>query len=346
MTETDSSGNVTKVTGAIWISPSGESFVVYSGDDGLPTRAVIGDYIIIFENYKLGTVNTVDVALIYPNGSYTITRDIVIDVSHFSSSQSLKTSGITTSKAVSAQRQGLSLRDTIQWASMVLAVSGCVAAVIMSAGTASLLCAGAILSIAINLLPEDNVALEGTAVGLGAIGCGIGDTGSCIGLVLQTTGNIMDAAQVTQTNQSSAITQAETALVGATGDISFKLTWTWSNSSRTEGPDIDIWVEDPNGHLLSSSRDGYGLGPCPDGGKIDEDDLGGWGNGDGGGPERVYWPTGLSPTGTYTYGVRYYQGDGTVEYTLRVYKGSTPQTTKTGTLTSPGSRITLGTVIN
>lgn len=131
---------------------------------------------------------------------------------------------------------------------------------------------------------------------------------------------------------------------GGLGDLSFTLTWTWSGSSRTEGPDIDLWVTDPHGDQLTTSRDGYGLGPCPDGGQIDYDDLGGWGDGDGGGPERAFWPTESAPSGTYSYGVRYYQGDGTATYTLKVYKGTTVFATKTGTLTTTGDYITIGNV--
>ncbi len=128
------------------------------------------------------------------------------------------------------------------------------------------------------------------------------------------------------------------------GDISFILTWTHSGSSRSEGPDIDMWVTDPDGYTLSSSRNGYGLGPTPNGGRIDHDDLGGWGDGDGGGPERAYWPTGQAPGGTYIYGVRYYQGDGAASYTLKIYFGSNLYRTETGTLTSPGGGITVGDV--
>jgi hypothetical protein len=132
--------------------------------------------------------------------------------------------------------------------------------------------------------------------------------------------------------------------LGPRGDISFTLTWSWNGSSRGEGPDIDIWVTDPKGHTLSSSGYNYSLGPCPDGGEIDFDDLGGWGDGDGGGPERAYWPPRRGPSGTYTYGVRYYHGDGTANYILNVYKGRILYTTKTGTLTSKGNAITLGSV--
>jgi len=105
-----------------------------------------------------------------------------------------------------------------------------------------------------------------------------------------------------------------------------------------------MWVTDPNGYTLSTSRNDYSLGPTPNGGVIDHDDLGGWGSGDGGGPERAYWPTGSASTGAYTFGVRYYQGDGTAYYSLRIYFGTTLYTSYTGTLTSPGSAITVGSI--
>jgi len=138
---------------------------------------------------------------------------------------------------------------------------------------------------------------------------------------------------------------------GARGNPSFSLTWSYSQDSAPEGPDIDIWVVDPYGQTLSSSRDGYSLGPTPEGGEIDFDDQGATGPGDGGGPERVYWPEGQAPTGTYSYGVRYFTGQGTAYYTVRVYKNSRLVTTKTGRLSSPGGnalpmgpRVPLGTI--
>lgn len=138
---------------------------------------------------------------------------------------------------------------------------------------------------------------------------------------------------------------------GARGNPSFTLTWSYSEDSEAEGPDIDCWVVDPYGQTLSTSRDGYSLGPTPEGGEIDFDDQGATGPGDGGGPERVYWPDGQAPSGRYTYGVRYYEGIGTAYYTMRVYKNNTLVATKTGTLACPdgysyplGPRVTLGTI--
>ena len=85
---------------------------------------------------------------------------------------------------------------------------------------------------------------------------------------------------------------------GTVGDPAFTLTW--SHDQSDEGPDIDMWVRDPNGSVLSTSRDGYSLGPTPEGGAIDRDDLGAYGAGSGGGPERAYWLPGSQPGGTYS----------------------------------------------
>jgi hypothetical protein len=131
---------------------------------------------------------------------------------------------------------------------------------------------------------------------------------------------------------------------GPNGDPTFTLVWGWSDSAMSEGPDIDIWVEDPLGQLLATSRDGFGLGPTPQGGEIDYDDLGGWGSGDGGGPERCFWPNSQAPNGTFTFGVRYFQGDGTADYTLRIYKNSSLLSTYVGTVNTPGTYVTLGSI--
>jgi hypothetical protein len=129
---------------------------------------------------------------------------------------------------------------------------------------------------------------------------------------------------------------------GSAGDPAFTLTW--SHDQSDEGPDIDMWVRDPKGQLLSTSRDGFSLGPTPEGGAIDRDDLGAHGDGTGGGPERTYWRAGSAPSGTYTYGVRYYQGEGTADYTLRVYINSKLTDTKTGRFSSRGNQVQLGQV--
>ena len=126
---------------------------------------------------------------------------------------------------------------------------------------------------------------------------------------------------------------------GAKGDASFTLTWGNYTSRQGHdpqggGPDIDIWVKDPAKNIINTSGEGIiKLGPTSEGGRADIDDQGAYGDGNGGGPERIFWPTGKAPKGTYHYGVRWFQGTGTAQYTLRVYRGTTLVATKTGQLT-------------
>jgi hypothetical protein len=131
---------------------------------------------------------------------------------------------------------------------------------------------------------------------------------------------------------------------GTVGNPVFTLTW--SHLENNEGPDIDMFVIDPNHATLSTSRDGAGLGPTAEGGAIDYDDQGETGPGDGGGPERAFWPTGRMPAGIYTYGIKYYAGSGEADYTFRVYKNGSLDKTLQGTLSSPGPRKVLGAACN
>ena len=113
-----------------------------------------------------------------------------------------------------------------------------------------------------------------------------------------------------------------------------------------EVPDIDMWVIDPTNAMLSTSRDGASLGPTAEGGAIDYDDQGETGPGDGGGPERAFWPAGSSPAGVYNYGIRYYTGSGPADYMFRVYKEGSVSATSTGTLSTSGQRQLLGAACN
>ena len=131
---------------------------------------------------------------------------------------------------------------------------------------------------------------------------------------------------------------------GTVGDPVFTLTW--AHYEDNEGPDIDMFVIDPNHAVLSTSRDGYGLGPTPEGGAIDYDDQGETGSGDGGGPERAYWPAGQMPAGIYIYGIRYYTGTGTADYTFRVYKDGYLSRTLQGDISNSGQRFVLGAACN
>lgn len=139
---------------------------------------------------------------------------------------------------------------------------------------------------------------------------------------------------------------------GGRGDVAFTLVWTHANSQRPNGPDIDLWVKAPNGVYINSSGVGVGLGPASDSSMIDIDDQGGEMrsphrerrySGQGGGPERAFWPEGRAPRGEYAFGVRYYSGTGVATYTVRVYNKENVVATHVGFLKEKGREIPVGT---
>ncbi|MCG8028290.1 MAG: PPC domain-containing protein [Candidatus Thiodiazotropha taylori] len=119
--------------------------------------------------------------------------------------------------------------------------------------------------------------------------------------------------------------------VGGRGDISWTLTWSYTGSETTEGPDIDLWVLHPNGTRISGvNRSGSNM-------RLDVDDLGGFGSGNGGGPERIYF-TGSITLGSYDYGLRWYRGrSGSISYRLRLYDGQRIVGEDTGRISAPSS---------
>jgi hypothetical protein len=119
---------------------------------------------------------------------------------------------------------------------------------------------------------------------------------------------------------------------GARGEISWTLTWSYSGSEITEGPDIDLWVKTPSGETIS------GVNKSGSGFALDIDDRGGFGSGNGGGPERIYSTSSSVTLGTYEYGVRWFGGNsGYVNYSIRLYYDGTLAGSDSGQMSSPSS---------
>lgn len=178
MTQTNSSGVITGVTGAVWVTPTGAGFTVYLGTDGLPQRAVGEDFVFLFSNY---TSTTVDIAAIHPNGQVQIARAVPIDATKIEELRTFRTSQFPLSDAglaLTGSDLAKILKITSFVASSVLcavSASGVVAsggALLPVALHVAWACKSLILKIAGELLPQDNAALE---VSKGAFG-----VGSCV----------------------------------------------------------------------------------------------------------------------------------------------------------------------
>jgi hypothetical protein len=205
-------GGIAAVTGAVWYSPAGDPFTVYLGEDGLPERAIVEGYIVLFANYGPGSV---DVALIAPDGSYGITRGVPVDPAALSALRDgaqrpqVQVASLAGGAATTAS---LTLAEALRLASLGLSVAGCVTAAIFSGPLAPLLCAAAIVAAIRLLTPADNPALGATGTALGAIGCGLLDAGTCVSLVLDTTADVIDLGEQTLGGHGETIGEAEGAL--------------------------------------------------------------------------------------------------------------------------------------
>lgn len=223
-TVTDTSGNLSRVGSAIWISPKGKSFwVQFDNNTGLPKHAVYGDYIFLFSNYSK---DTVDVGLILPSGKHAIKRKVKIksdDISQIGDTLSVQNeryvlpSGLSINTKTKALSFGKwSLVKVLKVACLSLAVAGCAGAFItthvVAAATLAIPCGTAVASLARNIIPKDNAALEATSIAMGAIGCGGGDPFSCAGLILDTAESAVSKAQKTYKAKEKVIKNVENEL--------------------------------------------------------------------------------------------------------------------------------------
>ena len=241
MTTSDAAGEVQRVEGAIWLSPSGDAFVVYNGPDGLPARATFGGYVFLFSNY---TSSSVDAAVISPDGAVDVVPDVPVDPEAIVQLQAHMSAGGVSA----APYHGLSLFKALKLTSFTITVAGCTAAVILSSGLAAPLCAAAIVSTIAMVIPDDPV-ISATSYALGTFGCALGDAGACVSLSLDAAADSIESSERTQEAHEAAIEQAEDQLEGEP---------TAGGSSRVEfpAPDVDFIAEALSGTPIQLMQNG------------------------------------------------------------------------------------------
>jgi hypothetical protein len=107
---------------------------------------------------------------------------------------------------------------------------------------------------------------------------------------------------------------------GADGSPRFNLTWSGS-------ADLDLYVTDPSGETIS-----YQHTASASGGLLDVDCTG---NCSGGNSENITWETG-GPSGTYTFYVNYFSGNGTVPFNIIVRDNSQTIRTESSSVANSG----------
>ena len=172
VTQSDSSGNITGVTGAVWVGPNGEELVVYRGENGLPEKAVGAGNVFLFDNY---TDASVDVAVITPDREIEITRSVPVDplILLQLHSQLLPGSGQPSTQQIDAENLVVVLRVT----ALLVSLAGC------ASGDVVFGCFSALVN-GLNLI-SPNDTLSSISSGLALFGCSIGNPASCVSLLIE-----------------------------------------------------------------------------------------------------------------------------------------------------------------
>ena len=175
--EKNIAGEPTNITGAVYVSEQGDSFVIEAGIDGLPIHAIDSEgNKVIFENY---TNSTVDISIYDSSGSLIQdTTTINLDPADLLELKQLYNS------FYSKQRwSNKNTADVLKWGSLVIKGVGC--GLSFYSGIVPVMvyvCGKAILSIIAAITPDDtdNVILMGVGTAL----CYFGDLTTCVTTLL------------------------------------------------------------------------------------------------------------------------------------------------------------------
>ncbi len=281
-----------RVTGSVWIAPEGGSIVVEAGRDGLPERAVVGDWVLLFSNY---TTDSVDIAAIAPDGTISTFRDVPVDPSSISSLRAGSTpggQGRMLAISPSGANQTLTAADQLRIASTLMSIASCAITAIPAAalGPAGILwvaaqpaCWSALLGTASVLLPGDNPGLEMTVIALDTVGCMI-DIGmglSCGAAIAGAAAHELDSASESVQARAPEIRVAESELAASPMSTPTATEGDWTPESIPLGRIIflsrehgypNIYVMEPDGTVgrLTFNQVGHDNTPSwsPDGTSI------------------------------------------------------------------------------
>jgi hypothetical protein len=325
-TKTDSSGNIIDVEGAVWITPDDEVIVLYLDDSGLPEKIIAQEHVVIYSNY---TNSSVDIAIVSPNGSIEVSREVPIEIDKLRS----LTNRFATGKVakLSLQDENWSKDDALEFATIALGVAMC-AGTFASGGALTIIfgvgCAGTLYHIWSSQQPEKNVALEGASIGSGAITCATGlaeknplSVTECGSLVTHIAELAVESASEANERVDDSIQLADAALEYGTGSV--QITLTWDNES-----DMDLWVTEPDGEII-----GWEHPNSDTSGTLDVDDTNGYG------PENIFWPYGEAPSGKYKVEVHHFAGSSIANYRVLIQVNSIAETFF-GSL-APDERVTI-----
>jgi hypothetical protein len=336
------SGSLTSLTG------QDEGLTIYYGSNGLPTRTVYGNEIVV---YDWDTDNsTVDIACIKSDGSSTLSRDIAVDsrllteLLSYGPGASTNLSELLETKNlydISSWWDNLTLSQTLNYGGRLLGAGLCVGAVyaaIQTGGLSEMTGAGVFTCGAVFATEtieyaeiEDGGLGEGTLFLVDSAQCiGQGFVGpDCASAVITVGENVAEAGENYLAENSDEVSDVEATLQGGGGVIQITLTW-WS------GVDLDLHVIDPNSEEIY-----YSNTTSTSGGYLDVDDRDG-GSAESPAVENVRW-TSSAPSGSYIVKVRYFSGSGATDYRVIVNLDESSYGTYDETISSPSTTDTVTT---
>lgn len=151
-------GGITAAVGVVWMDTRGTPVSMrMDASTGLPTHLVVGDWVVVFRNWDTGTKKG-DLALVYtPTGYVEVHRQVSAPIGvpppPPDSGPGKAQSSLTCFPACPTKTQNLA--EMLSVAGTALSIGGCVAASVGTFGAAVLPCAGALVSAAVLVAPED-----------------------------------------------------------------------------------------------------------------------------------------------------------------------------------------------
>lgn len=209
-------GEPIAAVGALWMKAEGTRIAVLVDAEGLPTHAVMGDLIVLFSNWD-HAAGTVDLAAIFGFTQYVeVFRDVPVPgLKGGATASGVVTSAMTCFPACDSDLRNLS--ELLKIGGTAFAIGGCIAATVGTWGAMALPCAGALVSAATLVMPDD-LWLEdtenlGRALALtDALKCTRGALGECVSFFNTVATEVMDQVDSTLLVQKPTIDIAWAAL--------------------------------------------------------------------------------------------------------------------------------------
>lgn len=310
--------------------------------NGFPARMVVGNNAILFANWR---ADRVDLAFVDSAGRATVRRDVPIPegARRYRAAIAAARSGEYFRASLRVANAGspspsIAARDpaaTAAYLRLVASTGGLATCMGTALGwvptpatpllltTFAASCASSVVDLVSQVRGEEVPALWQTvslvSTLAGAHGC-VARAEECLQAVASTLSLAADVVAAWSRARDAELVLARGAL--SLGGGAVQITLTWQSTA-----DIDLYVTDPRGSVISYSRPSSASG-----GRLDRDDT------DGFGPENIFWPSNGAPAGTYRVRVQHFSGALPTTFSVLVSTGGESRR-YTGTLTRSVSAV-------